>query len=137
MEQSYVVWMFLLFSFVMASCSQTSKPAKNIKMNSLFTDHMVLQRQIQVPIWGTANPKGEIKVEIANQIHRTVAGKDGNWKVLLNPLESGGPLELIVSGENTISIKDVLVGEVWLGSGQSNMEMPLAGWGKVLRIRYS
>jgi sialate O-acetylesterase len=92
---------------------------------------MILQRDMNVPVWGTAEPNGLVTVEIMDQKLNTLSSDKGEWKVLLRPLRAGGPYELKISGLDTFVIHDVLVGEVWLGSGQSNMEMPLAGWGKV------
>jgi len=114
---------------------QSDKAATNVTINPLFTDHMVIQRQMPVPVWGTAQPNGRVSVEMNNQLLKTVSDKNGNWKVILEPMEAGGPHEVKISGVDTILIKDVLIGEVWLGSGQSNMEMPLAGWGKILNYK--
>ena len=86
---------------------------------------MVLQRGVKVPVWGTADNGEEIKVEIAGQKVTTIS-KQGMWMVSLNPMKVGGPFEMIISGtENTLTIRDVLVGEVWICSGQSNMERQL------------
>lgn len=120
---------FSLF-IVLLSC-RGPQPAANIGLPILFSDHMVLQQDINVPIWGTADPKGVVTVEFIDQKVRALSTDTGEWKVLLKPLKAGGPYELKITGEDTHVIRDVLVGEVWLGSGQSNMEMPLAGWGKV------
>lgn len=92
----------------------------------LFTDHMVLQCDRPVPVWGTAAPGEKVAVEFAGQTHETVAGADGAWRVTLAPLEaSATPRTLTVRGANTLTFSDVLVGEVWFASGQSNMEKPL------------
>jgi len=92
-----------------------------VKLPPVFSDHLVLQREMEVPVWGTASAGEEITVSIADQSKKTVAGADGSWKVTLDPLTAGEGLTLTVSGTNTLVIQDVLVGEVWLGSGQSNM----------------
>jgi len=97
-----------------------------VRMPGLFTDHMVLQRGQAVPVWGWADPAGEVTVHFAGQRASTVAGPDGRWMVRLAPLEASAvPQELVVTGRNTVTITDVLVGDVWLGSGQSNMEWPM------------
>lgn len=97
--------------------------AQKIELPSLICDHMILQRQQQVPIWGTASPKEEITVSFDGQNKKTQAGKDGNWMVKLDPLETSKVgRELIVSGNTRIVISDVVVGEVWICSGQSNMQ---------------
>jgi sialate O-acetylesterase len=94
---------------------------------------MVLQQEINVPVWGTAEPNGQVIIQIAGQEKKTISGDDGRWRLDLDPLKAGGPHVLSIIGQDTISIHNVLVGEVWLCSGQSNMEMPVsAGWGKVL-----
>jgi sialate O-acetylesterase len=95
-----------------------------VKPNGLIGDGMVLQQGIKAPIWGTADDGEDITVTIEKQKHTTTA-RDGAWRVDLDPLKAGGPYELTIAGKNTIRIKNVLVGEVWICSGQSNMEMPL------------
>jgi Domain of unknown function (DUF303). len=90
-----------------------------------FADHMVLQREMRTPIWGTASPNEEVTVSIDGQVVQTRADRDGRWIVRLNPMKAGGPHELIVQGRNTIRLKDILVGDVWICSGQSNMEWPM------------
>ncbi|MGD1031745.1 MAG: sialate O-acetylesterase [Opitutaceae bacterium] len=100
-----------------------------VKPNALFSDHMVLQSGISVPVWGTAAPGEKITVAVGGQQASAVAGADGRWQAKLNALKSGGPLELSISGDQTpatLVITDVLVGEVWVGSGQSNMEFTVS-----------
>jgi sialate O-acetylesterase len=98
-----------------------------IKIASIFTDHMVLQRDMNIPVWGTAAAGEEVIVAFDKQKIKTKAGVDGKWMVRLDALKSGGgPLELTVAGENTVTLKDVLIGEVWLCSGQSNMEFTVS-----------
>lgn len=98
-----------------------------VRLPAILSDHMVLQRSACVPVWGWAAPNEGVSVRFGNQARSTVAGPDGRWRVhlalLTAPPKSG---ELVVRGEsNEIVVKDVLVGEVWLASGQSNMEKPL------------
>jgi len=97
-------------------------PAKNVKPHSLFTDHMVLQRGVAVPVWGSADAGGTVTVSIAGQAASAVADAKGRWIAKLKPLEAGGPHELTIAGEKPITLKNVLVGDVWVCSGQSNME---------------
>lgn len=99
----------------------------NVKMPQLFNDGMVLQRNQTIPVWGWANANEKIEVSFKKQIVKTKADKNGKWSVHLKSEIAGGPYELIVKGKNTIVIKDVLVGEVWLCSGQSNMEFTVGG----------
>ncbi len=95
-----------------------------VKPNPLFTDGAVFQQGQAVPVWGTANDGEKVSVEFNGQKLDTTA-KDGKWRVDLKPLEAGGPFTMKISGENTVEVKDVLVGEVWVASGQSNMEWRL------------
>ena len=96
----------------------------------LFSDNMILQRNLKVPVWGTAEPSEKVVVTFRNQSKEVKAGKNGRWQVKLDQLELGAPSELVVKGENTITFKNVLVGEVWLGSGQSNMAGSAGGYAK-------
>ena len=94
----------------------------DIEVPSIFTDHMVVQRDKPIVVWGKAGPGEEVSVSIAGLTGQARAGKGGRWKATLGALEVGGPHELVIQGTNTIVIKDVLVGEVWICSGQSNMQ---------------
>ncbi|CAN5571324.1 sialate O-acetylesterase [soil metagenome] len=96
-----------------------------VKAPSIFSDHMVLQTGMPLPVWGTADADEKVSVSIAGQTKSTQAGADGKWIVTLDPLKSDKPLTLTIKGENTITANDVLIGEVWLCSGQSNMVLPL------------
>lgn len=88
---------------------------------------MVLQRDMELPVWGWADPGEEVQVKLGNQpAVSTKAGDDGKWRVTLAPTAAGGPFGLTVTGRNTVVLEDVLVGEVWLCSGQSNMEWPVS-----------
>ncbi len=104
------------FLSLTALCAQA-----DVKLHNLFTDHMVLQRDIAVPVWGWADDGEQVTVEFRGKKVSTTA-KGGKWMVKLGKLKAGGPDELKVSGKNSITLADVLVGEVWLASGQSNME---------------
>src|SRR4051794_20356155 len=117
----------VLLGIVLGSLIATERAAAEVKLGSIFTDHMVLQRATQVPLWGTADPGEEVAVSFAGQKVSGKAGADGKWLLRLEPLKSGGdPQELTVQGTNTLTLKDVLVGEVWLCSGQSNMEFTVS-----------
>jgi sialate O-acetylesterase len=95
----------------------------DVSLPNIFGSHMVLQRDQKDPVWGWAAPGEEVTVTIAGQTKTAKAGADGAWKVVLDPLPAGGPLTLSVKGNNTVTFDDVLVGEVWVCSGQSNMQM--------------
>jgi len=96
----------------------------DVKPNILFTDGAVLQRGQKVPVWGTANDGEKVTVEFAGQTATTTA-QGGKWKLELKPLEAGGPFSMKISGDNTVTVNNLLVGEVWVASGQSNMEWTL------------
>lgn len=96
--------------------------AAEVRLPGMFSDSMVLQRDIKLPIWGWATPGEEVTVELAGQKATAKANKDGRWRVTLAPMKADNQAhEMTVRGQNKIVIKDVLVGEVWLCSGQSNM----------------
>lgn len=102
-----------------------------ITLPKVLSDHMVLQRDMPVPIWGTASPDEAITVTFQTQQKTTKADKAGHWRVTLNPLSPGKPGTLTVTGTSAIQIKDVLVGEVWLGSGQSNLDTDVPDYVKL------
>ena len=98
----------------------------HVKPSTLFNDHMVLQRDVTIPVWGTARPKEQISVSLNKKVVYVKADADGNWMVHLPKQRAGGPYTLEIKGDNLIAYKDVYVGEVWLCSGQSNMDMTVA-----------
>lgn len=95
-----------------------------VRLPALFTDHMVLQQGRRVPVWGWADEGEKVTVEFRGQTLKTTA-RGGKWMVKLAPLKPGEPAKLKVTGDNTIEVNDVVVGEVWICSGQSNMEWPM------------
>ena len=98
-----------------------------VKLPAVIDSHMVLQRDARLPIWGWADPSEEVVVQLDDDVATTKADDQGNWKVTLKPKKADDkPHRLIVKGSNTIELEDVLIGEVWVGSGQSNMEWQLA-----------
>jgi sialate O-acetylesterase len=99
----------------------------DVTLAPLFTDHAVLQRDRPVPVWGHAAPGEKVTVSFRDQTVHTTAAGDGRWSVRLAPLKPGAPAALVVSGRNTIKLEDIVVGEVWVCSGQSNMEFRV--WG--------
>lgn len=105
-------------SFIVITCSTYA----NVTLPKLFADHMVLQRGKQIPVWGWANANEKITVQLNAQTKTIKAGKDGKWMLTLDEEKEGGPFVLTIKGKNTITINDVLIGEVWICSGQSNME---------------
>jgi len=97
--------------------------AAEVKLPALFSPHMVVQREMPVPVWGWADPGEQVTVTLAGQSEKTQADAQGRWRVRLPAMRAGGPHVLKVQGRNTVEVPDVLVGEVWLCSGQSNMAM--------------
>jgi sialate O-acetylesterase len=95
----------------------------DVQLNNMFGSHMVLQQGIRNRVWGRAEPGEKVSVTLADQTHSTTAGDDGSWEVMLDAVqEYGGPHTLTVKGDNTIVFEDVLIGEVWVCAGQSNMQ---------------
>jgi sialate O-acetylesterase len=96
-----------------------------VTLPSIFSDHAVLQKSNNVPVWGKAEPGESVRVSLDKASASAVAGTNGKWRATLDLSKAGpGPFELIVEGKNKVVFSDVLVGEVWLASGQSNMEWP-------------
>ncbi|MDB5105870.1 MAG: Sialic acid-specific 9-O-acetylesterase [Fibrobacteres bacterium] len=107
-----------------------SRPAHALSFGGLcFGDHMVLQRNMSVPVWGNALPNETVTVTFNGQTRQGKAGADGKWMVRLDPMPAGGPFILRARGLDSLVLKDVMVGEVWVGSGQSNMEGTLEAMG--------
>ncbi|RED23817.1 sialate O-acetylesterase [Flavobacterium cutihirudinis] len=118
-----------IFKFVFFLLISTSMMA-NVSLPNIFSDNMVLQRNSEVKIWGWANPKEEIKLVSSwnNQEYKTVATNQAKWELTIKTPEAGGPFTITIKGYNEVVLKNILIGEVWLCTGQSNMEMS-ASWG--------
>lgn len=110
---------------VMALACFTMQAFAEVRLPNVFSDHMVLQRDQKNPIWGTDQPNREIEVSIAGKTVSAVADAQGIWRTRIRSLPAGGPHTLEVAGSSTVTVKDVLVGEVWFCSGQSNMQFPV------------
>ncbi len=103
-----------------------------IRLPHVFSDNMVLQRDKPIKLWGWADKNETVEVSFINQTKKVKADKSGNWALLLDQVSFGGPYTLEIKGKkNSISLRNILIGDVWLCSGQSNMEMPVHGWGSV------
>src|SRR3569623_2944129 len=118
-------------SFRLSLCSLTLALAgaaqADVTLPALFTPGMVLQRGAKVPVWGWAEKGEDVKVTFAGQTKTGKADDKGAWKVWLEPLtEHAEPADLVVAGKNTLTVSNVLVGEVWICSGQSNMQLEVA-----------
>jgi sialate O-acetylesterase len=96
-----------------------------IKLPRLISDGMVLQRESKLKIWGWSSPHENIELHFNNNRFNTKATEQGYWEIILPPQTAGGPYEMILKGVNEIKIADILIGDVWLCSGQSNMEIPM------------
>lgn len=97
----------------------------DVKLPALIAEHMVVQRNLPVHVWGKAAPGEAVSVAFRGQTRTATADAVGLWSVYLPPSDAGGPFEMMVKGNNTITLSDVLVGDVWVASGQSNMEWPV------------
>lgn len=106
--------------------SPAGRLSAETRVPAIFGDNMVLQRGQPLPVWGWDDPGVQVTVSVGGAGVTTVAGGDGTWRVTLPPLEAGGPYTLTVQGSSVITASNVLAGEVWLCSGQSNMEMQVS-----------
>jgi len=114
----------VLSAAVFLCCAATIFSARaDVQLPNVFGSHMVLQRGMPIVIWGWAQPNEKVTVTLSSATADTQANERGEWKVTLPAMQAGGPYTLKVSGSSTIELDDVMLGEVWLCSGQSNMEM--------------
>jgi sialate O-acetylesterase len=110
-------FIILISALCVSSLQAETKP------HGLFSDHMVVQANAPIPVWGWAEPSESVTVTLADKSAQTTTGADGKWRVDLTPLAATDqPQVMTIKGTNTITIEDVLIGDVWLCSGQSNME---------------
>ncbi|HMH24672.1 MAG TPA: sialate O-acetylesterase [Puia sp.] len=96
-----------------------------VRLPRLVSDSMVLQRNIPATIWGWAAPAEKVTVKFKERSYHAIAGKDARWSVKLLPLDAGGPYDMEIDGSNHIVLRNILVGDIWICSGQSNMELPM------------
>ncbi len=104
---------------------QSNGVFSQIKLPKLISDGVVLQRNEKVKIWGWASPNEKITLNFKSKNYLTEADKEGNWAILLPAQKAGGPYEMVLKASNEIKVKDILFGDVWICSGQSNMELPM------------
>ncbi len=104
---------------------------------AVFSDNMVLQQQTQVPIWGQASKGKKVKLTASwdGKTYLAPTDSEGNWKIEIQTPAAGGPYNISISDGKEIKLSNVMIGEVWICSGQSNMEMPIKGWGKVMNFQ--
>lgn len=96
-----------------------------VRLPQLIADKMVLQRDMPVTIWGWASPSEKIVVTFDGKTYRTVAAADSSWQIRLRAMKAGGPYTMEIRGRNRLTLKDILIGDVWFCSGQSNMVLPM------------
>lgn len=113
------------FILIVALCALTNVLSAQIKLPHIFGDNMVLQREKPIAVWGWAKAKEKVTIKFHDQTKKTVADKAGKWSVKLDAEKAGGPYTLTVNGKNSVTLTNILVGEVWICSGQSNMEWPV------------
>ncbi len=132
-KQNSKVFKIIFFPLFLLLGINISSNAK-IKLASIFTDNMVLQQNTDAPLWGNASPEKLVTVTTSwdNKFYQLTSKKDGSWNIKVKTPEAGfKPYTITFSDGNLIQLKNVLIGEVWICSGQSNMELPLASWGKI------
>ncbi|HMQ45829.1 MAG TPA: sialate O-acetylesterase [Saprospiraceae bacterium] len=118
-SKALVIGIVLISSFSSSTSAQITLP-------QFFSDHMVVQRQRPIRVWGMGNPGEMIRIQLHNRVTVTFVAPDGRWIGTLSTLEAGGPYEMSIrSVSDTVNIQDVMVGDVWFCAGQSNMEWPL------------
>lgn len=123
----------ILSLFLLASSASQAR----IELPKMFTDNMVLQQKSDAPMWGKATPNKNVKIVTSwnSKTYNIKSDANGNWKLNLETPTAGGPYTISISDGKEIKLNNVLIGEVWICSGQSNMEMPLAGWGQVANYK--
>src|SRR5262249_24114846 len=114
------VLLLIVFPF---ACKAKADP----ELPHLFSDHMVLQRDVPIHVWGMAEANEKITVELAGHTVHTTGSAEGSWSVFLPAMPAGGPFLLRVNGKKEVLLRDVMIGEVWIASGQSNMAYALSG----------
>lgn len=115
----FIFFIGLLGATLLPAGETTKNPV--LQLADVFADHMVLQREAPLPVWGWTTPGQAVKVTLNGQTAEATADASGKWSVTLPAMKVGGPHELVVASSETVTVKDILVGDVWLCSGQSNM----------------
>ena len=116
----------IIISILLCACWRLSDlPADitNIELPSIFSDNMIIQRDRPTLVWGKATPRTKIKVQLGGKQASTIVSTEGYWSAKLPPLSAGGPYQLDIIGVCPVTIRNVLVGDIWLCAGQSNMYM--------------
>lgn len=110
---------------LLVSCIIYDTVIAQVKLPRLISDSMILQRDTKVKIWGWASPDEKVRINFHNKTYTTTAEKDGKWIITLSPLKAGGPYDMNITASNNITLKNILIGDVWVCSGQSNMELSM------------
>jgi sialate O-acetylesterase len=113
------------FAVALTLLSTCSSAKAKVRLPQLVSDHMVLQRNANIKIWGWASPGEHVSIRFKGKEKNTVTGTDDKWLVSFPAMEAGGPFTMIIQGENLITLNDILIGDVWFCSGQSNMVLPM------------
>lgn len=123
MKKCFPILLILLLNNVQSALSK-------VKLLPIFSSNMVMQQRTDAPIWGEANPNKKISIVTSWNQKRYVSKADakGHWQVKVSTPAAGGPYEIKISDGKPITLNNVMIGEVWLCTGQSNMEMPIEGW---------
>src|SRR5690606_11094928 len=121
MNLSNIKQIIITSVFILIACISYSQ----IKLPELISDGIVLQRESKTIVWGWSSPGEDITLTFRSEKYKTKADENGNWEFSLKPQKAGGPYTLTFSGKNEISVKDVMFGDVWLCTGQSNMVLPM------------
>src|ERR1700682_259085 len=117
-----------VFLFILVLCILPLLPSRaqaEVRVPSIIGDNMVVQQGRKARVWGTAQPGERVTATFAGHTERTIADGQGHWQIFLGPLKASGPFVMTIAGSNKLTFKNVLVGDVWICSGQSNMEFPL------------
>lgn len=114
------------FALAGLACTIAAPTFADVKLPAIFSDNMVLQKMDRAPFFGTADKGEKVIVKVGTVSDEAIAGDDGKWKLAIDTHSLSGPVEISVAGKNTITIKNAIIGEVWIASGQSNMEFTVS-----------
>ena len=123
-----ILKIFTLLLLVISSCAHAK-----VILPSIISDNMVLQQQTKVKLWGISGKKTDIEVSTSwnDRVYKTKSDSEGKWELVVETGKVGGPYKIVINDGNIVELNEILLGEVWLCSGQSNMEMPMKGfWGQ-------
>jgi sialate O-acetylesterase len=126
-KTSRLPWLQVPFLLIALTIALSAGARADVTVPALLADHMVIQRGLPVHVWGMAAPQEAVSVSFRGETMSVIADDLGRWSIFLSPGEAGGPFQLSIKATNTITLNDILVGDVWVASGQSNMEFPMTG----------